>query len=628
MRVTDSTSFKAFELSFLSSVAFSLALAGCSSSSSQPGGGGGSLPPVGGISIGGAIAAGGQVVVPMDAGMAGSTALAGAPGGSTAAGGAGGMISPDAGVDLARPDSSAPPTPDAAIPDSAVNLPADGGVDSPVPPPDAPVPPPADASTSPDGGLPDGGGSGGGCPVPQWDKMLSVPTLNGMATDKNGNLFVATTFYTGDFDSVALTSAGSADLLIAKIDPTTGAASWAKLFGDASDQFATQLAVSKSGQVGVIGTFTGNMVVGSSITNAAPDPIDFMAAVDSSGGGLWAKAVDTTGGKLYAMAGSAAQDAFVVCGYTTGSATTLDPQTTTNSDGNEDVLVAKINSATGAILWGRQIGGAGTQLCTAAALDAAGNVFVAGIFNGTFDLGTGALSPAPAATASGKAIWVAKLDGATGATVQAKSWGNDLRQQVNALALDSAGNLALVGMLRGTVSVGSLTLGSGSSTDGGVAATNTDGFAIKLSGTTLDPLWVRGWGDAKNQEADCMAFDSNDDLIVAGAIKGTADFGGGISLTAVTGVDSYASPNFDAYWVKLKGDTGAALCAQNYGDAYTQVANSVAVSRTPGGPDAVILAGYLNGMIDFGLPSGALIAGVPGTSSANVVASFLVELAP
>jgi hypothetical protein len=401
MRVTSSTSFKAFELSFLSSVAFSLALAGCSSSSSQPGGGGGSLPPVGGISIGGATAAGGQVVVPMDAGMAGSTALAGAPGGSTAAGGAGGMVSPDAGVDLARPDS-APPTPDAAIPDSAVNLPADSGMDSPVLSPDAPVAPPVDASTSADGGGADSGAAGGGCPVPQWDKMLSVPTLNGMATDKNGNLFVATTFYAGDFDSVALTSAGSADLAIAKIDPATGAASWAKLFGDASDQFATQLAVSKSGQVGVLGTFTGNMDVGSSITNAAPDPIDFIAAVDSSGSGLWANSVDTNGGKLYAIAGNAAQDAFVVCGYTMGAATILDPQTTANSDGNEDVLVAKINSATGAILWGRQIGGAGTQLCAAAALDAAGNVFVAGIFNGTFDLGTGALSPAPAATASGK----------------------------------------------------------------------------------------------------------------------------------------------------------------------------------------------------------------------------------
>jgi hypothetical protein len=170
-------------------------------------------------------------------------------------------------------------------------------------------------------------------------------------------------------------------------------------------------------------------------------------------------------------------------------------------------------------------------------------------------------------------------------------------------------------------------LGSGSSPDGGAATTNTDGFAIKLNGT-LGPLWARGWGDTKDQEADCMAFDSNDDLIVAGAMKGTADFGGGISLTAVTGVDSYASPNFDAYWVKLKGDTGAALCAQNYGDAYTQAANLVAVSRAPGGPDAVILAGYLNGMIDFGLPSGKLIAGVPGTSSANAVASFLLELAP
>ena len=625
MRVTSSTSFKVFELSFLPSLAFSLALAGCSSSSSQPGGGGGSLPPVGGISIGGAIAAGGQVVVPMDAGMAGSTALAGAPGGSTAAGGAGGMVSPDAGVDLARPDS-APSTPDAAIPDSAVNLPADSGTDSPVLSPDAPVAPPVDASTSADAGGADSGGSGGACLAPQWDKMLKVSTINGMATGADGSLFIST----GDLDSVALTSAGSADLAIAKIDPATGVASWAKLFGDASDQVASQLAVSKSGQVGVIGTFTGNMVVANSITNPAPDPIDFIVAVDSSGSGLWAKSVDTKGGTLYALAGNAAQDAFVVCGYTTGAATDLVSGATASSDGKEDALVAKIDSATGAILWGRQLGGAGKQICTAAAMDATGNVFLAGTFNGTFDLGSGALSPAPAATSSARAIWVAKLDGATGATVVAKSWANDRIQQAKALATDDAGNLALAGVLRGVLSVGSFTLtGAGSgATDGGVApVSNTDGFAIKLDGN-LTPLWARNWGDTLDQEASALAFDSHGDLIVAGQLTGSADFGGGISLTAATGVDAYQDPMPDAYWVKLKGDTGAGLCGHNYGDAFDQQADLVAVSRAAGAADAVFVAGYLNGMIDFGLPSGALIAGVPGTSSANAVTSFLAKLAP
>ena len=99
-------------------------------------------------------------------------------------------------------------------------------------------------------------------------------------------------------------------------------------------------------------------------------------------------------------------------------------------------------------------------------------------------------------------------------------------------------------------------------------------------------------------------------------------------MTAATGVDAYQDPLPDAYWVKLKGDTGAGLCGHNYGDAFNQQADLVAVSRAAGATDAVFVAGHFNGMIDFGLPSGALIAGVPGTSRANAVTSFLAKLAP
>jgi hypothetical protein len=42
--------------------------------------------------------------------------------------------------------------------------------------------------------------------------------------------------------------------------------------------------------------------------------------------------------------------------------------------------------------------------------------------------------------------------------------------------------------------------------------------------------------------------------------------------------------------------------------------------------DAITVAGSLNGTIDFGLSSGPIVAGVPGTSSANGLLSFLLRV--
>jgi hypothetical protein len=628
MRVTGSTFVN--ELSLLSSVAVALALAGCSSTSStEPvtggaGAGGGVVATtaaggVGGVvDVGGATAAGGEVVG-IDAGMAGATAVAGAAGGSTAAGGAGGMVSPDAGVDLARPDL-APTTPD-AIPDSVVAPPADGGVDLPAPSPDVADAALVDTSTNPDGG----GVSGGVCPSAKWSQKLDITSAAGLASDKDGSLFVsATLFKTTDFGSSPVTPAGSADLAIAKVDPVTGQAAWTKLFGDASDQLAGKLAVAKSGQVGVIGTFTGSITAGTTITNAAADPIDLLMAVDGSGAGLWAKAIDTKGGALQDIAADSAQDAFAVCGFTTGAATDLVPGATATSDGMEDILLAKINATTGAVLWSKQIGGAGSQLCSAVSMDAAGNVFAAGIYNGTLDFGSGAFSPAPASTSM--AIWIAKLDAATGSTMAAKSFGNSMNQVVSAMTIDNGGNVAVAGLLRGLVSFASFTRGNAGADGGAAAGSGYSAFAVKLD-SSLTPVWARNWGAVQKDVPASLAFDSKGDLVVVGSLFDKADFGNGIVLTAATGVDSTAAQS-DAYWVKLKGDTGTGLCGKNYGDDFRQQADHVAVSRLASGAlaDAITVAGSLNGTIDFGLSSGPIVAGVPGTSSANGLASFLLRV--
>ena len=615
MRLTNSMFSRGLESFCIAALASTLVLAGC-------GGGGGSSGTggAGGKRDAAVLGAGGSMDVAPLIGTGGKPGTGGAvgTGGTTAVDAAVDtrVVAVDVGVDVGNP-------------------PLDTGLDQPLPPSDARDGAANDVSIVSEAGTTEGGQSGGACPTGKWDKMLfDITSLAGLAADKDGNLFAAASLVNPyDFGTGTLTSQGGADLAIAKLDPSSGMAVWAKSFGDSADQMPTQLAVSKSGLVGVVGTFTGSLTVKDTIVNSAPDPIDFIAGLDSTGTGAWAKAVDTKVGGLLAIAASPSQDAFAICGYTTGAATDLVTGATASSDGMEDILLAKLDALTGKVIWSRQIGGIGTQLCSTVVMDAGGNVFAAGVYNQSIDFGSGALPLVPGPDAA--AVWVAKFDGTTGATGTAKSWGNASQQALKIMAIDKAGNLAIAGALKGTVAFGSITLNAAvapAGVDAGSSSTiknNTDAFAVKLD-ATLNPVWARNWGDTANQDVRGAAFDSKGDLILDGSLVGTIDLGNGTVLKAATGADSYLNPKPDAFWMKVRGDTGAGLCGGNYGDAYSQQASLLVVSPAASGPqaDTITMAGYFNGIIDFGLASGSLIAGVPGTTSVNHTASFLYQLTP
>ena len=169
--------------------------------------------------------------------------------------------------------------------------------------------------------------------------------------------------------------------------------------------------------------------------------------------------------------------------------------------------------------------------------------------------------------------------------------------------------------------------GAGTGADGGTAGgASYSAFAVKLDGG-LTPVWPHNWGANQKDVPASLAFDSKGDLLVVGSIfDKKADLGNGVVLSAATGVDS-TLVQADAYWAKLDGDTGTALCGKNYGDDFRQQADLVAVSRLASGPlaDAITVAGSLNGTIDFGLSSGLIVAGatVSGATSGAVL-----ELAP
>lgn len=97
----------------------------------------------------------------------------------------------------------------------------------------------------------------------------SAQHTRGLVVDKGG-LPIVTGNFAGmiDFGDGALTSAGTLDAFIAKLD-TKGCQVWAKALGDATSQDAAGVTIDASNNTLVTGTFSGSMTIGSTTLTSA-----------------------------------------------------------------------------------------------------------------------------------------------------------------------------------------------------------------------------------------------------------------------------------------------------------------------------------------------------------------------
>jgi hypothetical protein len=437
-------------------------------------------------------------------------------------------------------------------------------------------------------------GQCGPCGTPVDVKKFNVPATSGLAVDSSGAQYVAATLTgTANFGSGDVSAVGSTSLVVAKLvkDPNDpNDPHWTKRLGD-NTVLASGLGVTKSSRLAAFGTYQGNVVTTNNTISNSGDAIDFIVGLEANGEAKWAKSVDTKTGGLLAVAGNPDRDEFVVCGYTMPC--THDPNAVpddgckgpmtdllttpgyVNADGKEDAIIAKVNSTTGAVIWGRQYGGVGSQLCKAVTMDSSGNVFAAGVYNGTF----GALDTFGSTS---QAIWVAKLDNTTGDILTAKGFGsNGSIQSATGIALDSAGNVVISGNMAVTLAIGSISLTS---------AGGTDGYVAKLT-SALVPTWAVRWGDSSAQDTRAVAVTAADDVVVVGALKGTFSIGSSRLVNSGSG-------GTDMYFAKLKGSDGTPQCAGNYGNsANNQTGDSVAISSVDG---KISMAGLAAGSFSFG----------------------------
>jgi hypothetical protein len=431
-----------------------------------------------------------------------------------------------------------------------------------------------------------------------------------IASDASANLFATGTLYaisgttsSFNFGAGAQAEGGDADVYVNKIDPTTGLAMWTKDFGDSQLQLGVGVAAvppvaspAAPGVVGVIGNYFGT-IVSTLPGNSGGTSFDFILGLDESNGApIWSRKVDLLNGGLAAIASNAATRSFVVCGAfgvsgsnVAGSTGPTDLVTGATALGGSDIIVAKINAVDGTVAWARQIGTAGDELCTSVAMsDDGSNVYLSGTYsNGALNFGGGA-SAFPTATASQARLWVAQLNGSTGTTVTASTWGTTGRQAPLSLTTDASGNVILGGGFSSGLPFGG-SVGTITSTGG------QDAFVVKLN-SSLVPQWAKGWGGGSDtQKVNSVATDSAGNVFAVGLFGTSINLGTGGAAIASNG-------QTDAFTVKLSS-AGAVQCAATYGDSAAQEADGITVARlaaSGAGQDRAMISGAYAGTLVIG----------------------------
>jgi len=349
--------------------------------------------------------------------------------------------------------------------------------------------------------------------------------------------------------------------------------SWSRRAGGLGEDIARGVAIDADGNVTITGSFAGSVDFGGGALSSGGGWDIFVASYDSTGAHRWSKrfgGVGEDGGSAVAVDASGNVTVTgVFYGKVDFGAGAL------TSAGAADIFVASFDP-TGAHRWSKGFGAANDEDAgRGVAVDKDGNTFITGVFVGKVDFGGGALQ------SNGGDVFLASY-GPSGVYRWAKSFAGTAWDDSMAVAVDGDGNVAVTGIMEGTINFGGAPLATAGGTDIFVASFDAKGTH----------RWSSRFGSTGDDFGLGVAADSGN-VFVTGTFEGAVDFGGG----------ALQSAGLADVFVASYGPTGTHRWSRRFGGTDMDEGYGAAVD----GAGNVIVAGQFQISVDCGgLPLTAL----------------------
>jgi hypothetical protein len=225
-------------------------------------------------------------------------------------------------------------------------------------------------------------------------------------------------------------------------------------------------------------------------------------------------------------------------------------------------------------LWSLGFGNELTQVTRSVGLDAQGNVYAFGDFEGVVGYGG-----EPLVAAGSKADLVVSKYDKYGNPIWSVRAGDSSNQYGAKMVVDAQGNLILLARIYGSVDFGG---GPRSSKGAG------DILVVKLDGDGKH-IWSRVFGDQDPERSERVVVDAQGDVLLTGTFTSTIDFGGGV-LTS--------EGMRDAFVVELDGDTGEHVFSLQIGGPGDDYGFGIDLD----GAGNIVIGGRFQDTIDIGGP--------------------------
>ena len=406
----------------------------------------------------------------------------------------------------------------------------------------------------------------------QGGSLLDI--ANGVALDITGNVYVTGVFKSSNFESQGAGTQFSApggveDIFIAKYD-NTGFFQWANPIGGADRDIATSIAVDKSGNAYLTGSFQGSVDFDPGPVTTAQIALGtdaiFFAKYNSLGGYVISKSLSNSSGS--GVGTSIAVDTagqFYLTGAFSGTID-FDPVGGQSriSKGAKDIFYAKYNPA-GGYEFAYPIGAPATSAVDSAlgsciVVDNDGEIYITGSFQGGADFDPSSGDDTHTSSTNGGDIFFAKYDN-LGSYLWAKSLCTGLEDAGTGIAVDAAGSVYVTGYYEQTVN---FEVGSGT--------------ANRVSSAGTKDIFFAKYSPAGTSTISGNIYDNNGNPVTAGYVylytQYTNDGNAAMHLVDITSIQSAGDYAFsgiyaDDYIVLAIADsiTYPFLAATYFGDS-------------------------------------------------------------